>query len=409
MSIYWMIMGSPTKRVTQKITIFSSSAPGFCRQPGRSSGDEQCGNPRRLVSTLDLTGSTEGRARKVVGGSCWAPEFVEKHSWWCWGRKMKTRWFFWLEKVWKIYESNGFWVVGTNKICCLKMLAQILFWGRWGQGLTDISADKFEVSSTCSNIHSEKLKWWRKKLWLGCGDIGGAKELPNHRVECIWNDARLGSFTPKLAAVLLEEKVSKVEGKPVEVRFRSCSRLNGKPPLRCMMMRSSMDINCIRPFKPRLGHTVNGLAGLNPHGASEYGLLLPGTTKLGSLAALLQRVWLPPTCWSQLILLFSHRILYFPDLEADVPPRTSYESNAAGVRTTNWMMEEEEEEVDGRMMDSLDQVLSEGRFLGLVTTRSVDRIRFRNWSAESSSRQWHWFWQSCWTFAQVCGSWSLYE
>ena len=100
-----------------------------------------------------------------------------------------------------------------------KMLAQILFWGRWGQGLTDISADKFEVSSTCSNIHSEKLKWWRKKLWLGCGDIGGAKELPNHRVECIWNDARLGSFTPKLAAVLLEEKVSKVEGKPVEVRF----------------------------------------------------------------------------------------------------------------------------------------------------------------------------------------------
>lgn len=39
-----------------------------------------------------------------------------------------------------------------------------------------------------------------------------------------------------------------------------------------------------------------GLAGLNPHGASEYGLLLPGTTKLGSLAALLQRVRLPPTC-----------------------------------------------------------------------------------------------------------------
>lgn len=190
--------------------------------------------------------------------------------------------------------------------------------------------------------------------------------LPNHRVEGIWNDARLGSFTPTRQPFCWKKRCQRWKENPWKT-------LPFVFPAEWKATFTMYDDEVVYGHKLH-GHAVNGLAGLNPHGASEYGLLLPGTTKLGSLAALLQRVWLPPTCWSQLILLLSHRILYFPDLEADVPPRTSYESNAAGVRTTNWMMEEEEEEVDGRMMDSLDQVLSEGRFLGLVTTRSAPLI-----------------------------------
>lgn len=74
------------------------------------------------MSTLDLTGSTEGSALKVVGGALVGlPEFVVLTHLVVSGLKDENKVvFFGWKKYRKYLKVMGFWVVGTNKMCCLR-------------------------------------------------------------------------------------------------------------------------------------------------------------------------------------------------------------------------------------------------------------------------------------------------